>query len=115
MATEVETLTLRFGSVKILFNGSVINITNKNLLDARLYFSEIADVFYERWHEAKELGKEVNTPQITYVIHLKATEIYKTKEVVNEITVLLDKTTFSFDSKYFFQLLNRLLKNYFGK
>jgi len=114
MPTEVETLTLRFGSVDISFNGKVKKITNKNLLDARLFFSEVADVFYERWHEAKEAGREVNTPQVTYVIHLKATEIFKTKEIINEITVLLDKTTFSFDSKYFFQLLNRLFKTYFG-
>lgn len=114
MATEVETLTLRFGEVRLYFNGELLNIVTKNLLDARLFFSEIADVFYERWKEAKESGKKVDSPQISYLVHLKATEIYKTKEVINEISIYLDKTTFSFDTKYFYQLLNRLYKVYFG-
>lgn len=115
MPTDIETQVLRYGNAKVFLSGRVAEIDKNNLIDVRLFFSELADIFYERWHEKTEAGNKLPSPNILYSWNITTTEINKTKQIINEVNVTLDKTNFSFDNKYFFQVLARLFKNYFGK
>lgn len=110
MPTDIETQILEHGKGELVFKKWFIKIDNNNLLNVRLFFTELADVFYDQWHKADEAGKKVNSPQILYLWYSK---LFKDNSIVTYIP--LDRTTFSFNSKYFFDLINDvLLKKYFG-
>jgi len=111
MATDIEQDTLRYNNTVLEFNGKRYKVDKQNLLNARLFFSDLADVFYDTWHERNDEGKNVgDSPNIFFVWFNK---LFKDGSV--ESLVSLDKTNFSFDNKFFNKLTSELLKKYFGK
>lgn len=114
MPSDVESQVLRYGSALITLKGKSANINKNNLIDARLYFSVIADKFYEKWHERQTLGYKDNTPQITYNWHITSTKKFKTNELITKIFITLDETVFTFEAKYFFNYMLKEFINYFG-
>lgn len=114
MATDIESQFLRYGNALIYLDSDVFKTTTSTLIDVRLFFSEVADLFYERWHEKTNEGQKLPSPNIMYNWNIQTTEFYKTKKILTSVNVTLDETTFTFDGKYFFQLMKRLFKTYFG-
>lgn len=114
MATDIETQFLRYGNAKLFLDGAKFETNKSTLIDVRLFFSELADLFYERWHEKTNEGQKLPSPNIMYNWNIQTTEINKTKQIVTDVNVTLNETTFTFDGKYFYQLMKRLFKTYFG-
>lgn len=111
MATDIETQILKYGNGEMTRGGKIYLIDKNNLLFVRMFFSEMADIFYEKWKEYKGTDKETNSPQITYYWYWK--EFLNKNKI--DIFIPLDKIVFSFEQKEFDIILNDLLKKYFGK
>lgn len=81
-------------------------ITHKNLMDARFFVSEVADIFYNRWQELKGTKDEPNSPQLKF---------YFAFFEDGETNIRIDKTMFSFEQIIFFKKVHKLYFDYFGK
>lgn len=122
MPSEIETNFLMFGNVKLIFNdetkkdadgtvkikASTLKLNNSNILDARHFFTEVADVFYDEWNELKGTAAEPNSPQILY--HWSFAKL----DGNTSMEVYLNQTSFSFSSTKFFKEMLQLYKNNFG-
>lgn len=122
MPSEVETQFLLFGNVKLIFNdevkedldgtvkikASTLKLNNSNILDARHFFTEIADEFYDRWNELKGTPAEPDSPQINYYW------AFAKLDGVTTMEVYLNQTVFSFETVLFFRIMLQLYKNNFG-
>lgn len=95
-----------FSVYKKINQSNPVKITDSNLLEARMFVSEIADEFYNRWQELKGTKEQPNSPQLKF-----AFIIYEN----GQIELDLSKTMFSFEQINFFNITKRLYKNYFGK
>lgn len=90
-------------------------VTQTNLMDARLFLSEMADEFYDVWHEADNAGEKVPSPQIVWNGEAVLTLNSKGEILDETVYLYLEKTNFSFWQVRFFKHLIKLFKNYFKK
>ncbi len=134
MPTDVEMFVLNYGACEIQMHQTEITenakgkkykdkkidtvklpnlnvkVTQKNLMEARSFFSEIADEFYKLWHALDEAGTKVDSPNIYFTW-----QRFKTEEKGVEIFIYLDRTVFSFYEVYFFKYMIKQFKVFFGK
>lgn len=112
MATDIETQILSYGSGEMIRKGKSYFIDKNNLIFVRMFFSEIADIFYTEWKNETENYKKHNTPQITYYWYWRE---FPNSTRKTDIFILLDKIVFSFKQKFFSDTIDELLIKYFGK